>query len=131
MKSLMATFAALLALTASATGAAADAPWSFDGVKSLWEKNRDSQEYRQYAAEFTKYVNYYHIDKKGECYALSPGPVELFLVIANSDDGKFAEVQHVLASVDNEKSRCFQNTYLGLRVRVPPSVPYPLELEMK
>lgn len=130
MKPLIATFAAVLALTTS-TANAADAPWSFEGVKSLWEKNRESQEYRQYAGEFMQYVNYYHIDKKGDCYALAPGPVELFLVIAKSDDDKFAEVQHVLTSADNEKSRCFQKAYLGLRVRVPPFLPYPLQLEMK
>ncbi|HEX8956118.1 MAG TPA: hypothetical protein VF798_07590 [Burkholderiaceae bacterium] len=70
-------------------------------------------------------------DKKGGCYSLSPGPVELMLIITKPDDDKFAQVERVLSDVDNEKSRCFQKSFEGLRARVPPHTPFVLQMQMK
>lgn len=64
------------------------------------------------------------------CYSLAPGPVILMLVISHPDKDEFAIVEQVLSDVDNAKSRCFQKTYNGIRTKVPPFLPFVLQLGM-
>ena len=121
---------AFAALALSASSLAAEAPWSYEAMKDAWLARRDSRDYQRYASEFVQYTNYYHVDQKGNCYALSHEPVELMLIITQPENDKFAQVEHVLSNVDNAKAQCFEKAYRGLRTRQPPYLPFVLQLQM-
>ena len=109
---------------------AAGPPSSYAEAEAAWKRSRDKRQYQAYAAEFAQFNNHHHLDEKDGCYALSPGPVKLFLVITHSDGGEFALVERVLSNVDNPKTNCFKRTYEGLRTKVPPFLPFVLQMGM-
>lgn len=109
---------------------AADTPGSYDDAKALWIKSRDTAEYQRYAEAFAQFNNHFHLDEKDGCYALAPGPVDLMLVISNPDSSEFAVVEAVLSDVDNAKARCFQKSYRGVRTKMPPFLPFILQMGM-
>lgn len=113
-----------------ATAFAADAPRGYADAKTMWEKSKDKPEYQTYASEFTQYNNHFRLDEKDGCYALSPGPVNLMLVITNPAKGEFAVVESVLSDVDNAKSQCFKKSYGGIRTKIPPYLPFVLQMSM-
>jgi hypothetical protein len=121
---------ALAMLVCSATFAG-DAPQSYADAKAIWERNRSNPAYQTYVTEFSQFNNHFHLDEKGGCYALAPGPVNLMLIISHQDNSEFAIIERVLADVDNAKSRCFENSYRGVRTKTPPFFPFVLQMEMK
>jgi hypothetical protein len=120
--------ALVILLTTSAF--ADDSPQRYADAHSLWEKTRDRAEYQQYLDEFVQYNNDLHLDEKDSCYRLAPGSVNLMLVILHRDGEEFAVVQSAFSDVDNAKARCFKKTYEGLRTKVPPFLPFALQMAM-
>lgn len=119
-----------IALIFSTTTFAADAPRSYASAKAIWLNSRDAAEYQSYAAEFSQFNNHFHLDSKDGCYALASGPVELMLVISHPDNDEFAVIERVLSDVDNAKSKCFEKTYRGVRTKIPPFLPFVLQMRM-
>jgi hypothetical protein len=119
-----------LALLACTVVLADEAPRSYVDASAILQKSRGSAEYQSYAAEFSQFNNHFHLDTKDGCYALSPGPVNLMLVISHGDNEEFAVVERVLSDVDNAKAQCFQRAYRGLRTKIPPFLPFVLQLGM-
>ena len=109
---------------------AAGSPSSYAEAEVAWQRSRDKPQYQAYASKFAEFNNQHHLDEKDGCYALSPGPVKLFLVITHSQGGEFALIERVLSNVDNSKSSCFKRTYEGLRTKVPPFLPFVLQMGM-
>jgi len=122
--------ALVIGLMFSATTFAADAPRSYAEAKTVWVKSRDKAEYQGYAAEFAQFNNHFHLDEKDGCYGLASGSVDLMLVITRPDNDEFAVIERVLSSVDNAKSRCFEKTYRGVRTKIPPYLPFVLQMGM-
>jgi hypothetical protein len=122
--------AVALALVVSSATFADDAPRSYADAAAIWQRSRSTAEYQKYTDEFTQFNNHFHLDEKDSCYALAPGPVNLMLVISHQDNDEFAVIERVLSDVDNAKSRCFKNTYRGIRTKVPPFFPFVLQLGM-
>jgi hypothetical protein len=120
--------AVTVAIAMSAYGA--DAPRSYVDARGVWEKHKDTVEYQTYAAEFAQFNNHFHIDEKDGCYALGKGAVALMLVITHSSDSQYAVVENVLSDIDSPKARCFIKSYLGLPTKVPPFVPFVLQMAM-
>ena len=89
-----------------------------------------SVEYQTYASEFVQFNNHFHIDEKDGCYALGKEPIQLMLVITHPGSAEFAVVENVLSDVNSLKARCFIRSYLGLRTKVPPYVPFVLQMSM-
>jgi hypothetical protein len=108
----------------------ADVPRSYADARGVWEKHKDTVEYQTYASEFAQFNNHFHIDEKGGCYALGKGPVGLMLVITHPSNSQYAVVENVLSDVDSPKARCFIKSYLGLPTKVPPYVPFVLQMAM-
>jgi hypothetical protein len=119
-----------LLLAVSCVALAGDAELSFPEAKKIWEGTKDGEEYKSYAAEFAQFNNHFHLDEKDGCYALAKGPVELMLVITHRDDGQYAVIEQVLSNVDNAKSQCFRKSYGGIRTKVPPFLPFVLQMSM-
>jgi len=114
-----------------ATGAVASpAVPTYSEARASWEKGKDSKEYQTYAEEFIQFNNYYHLDEKDGCYALPGGPVQLMLVITHRDKGSYALVEQALTDTDSPKAQCFQKTYRGISTKVPPFVPFILQMGM-
>jgi hypothetical protein len=44
--------------------------------------------------------------------------------------GEFAVIEQVLADVDNAKARCFEKSYGGVQVKIPPFFPFVLQVDM-
>jgi hypothetical protein len=109
---------------------AADAPRSYADARGLWEKHKDTVEYQTYASEFAQFNNHFHIDEKNGCYALGKEPVGLMLVITHASSSQYAVVENVLSDADSPKVRCFIRSYLGLPTKVPPYVPFVLQMAM-
>jgi len=121
--------AIIIALWCIGTSAAGP-PSSYTEADAAWKRSRDKPQYQRYAAEFTQFNNHFHLDEKDGCFSLSPGPVNLFLVITHSDGGEFALIERVLSNVENPKASCFKRTYEGLRTKVPPFLPFVLQMGM-
>ncbi len=118
----------MLTLVFSSGISAADTPLSYADAKALWLKSRETVEYQRYAAEFVQFNNHFHLDEKHGCYAIGSGAVDLMLVITHPEDGEFAVIQRVLSNIDNAKARCFQKSYRGVQTKVPPFVPFVLQM---
>jgi hypothetical protein len=115
-------------ITTSAYGV--DVPRSYADARGLWEKHMDSAEYKTYVSEFVQFNNHFHIDERNGCYALGKEPIGLMLVITHRGSTEFAVVENVLSDVDSPKGRCFIKSYLGLQTKVPPYVPFILQMAM-
>jgi len=122
--------AVALALVVSSTTFADDAPRSYADAAAIWQRSRSTAEYQKYTDEFTQFNNHFHLDVKDGCYALAPGPVNLMLIITHPDNSEFAVITKVLSDVDNAKSRCFQKSYSSVQTKVPPFLPFVLQLTM-
>jgi hypothetical protein len=119
-----------LGFAASGVTLADGAPQSYDDAKAVWVRNRGTPEYQNYAAEFSQFNNHYHLDEKNGCYALAPGPVNLMLVISRPENSEFAVIEQVFADVGNAKARCFERSYRGVRTKIPPFLPFVLQMSM-
>jgi len=108
----------------------ADAPGSYADAKANWEKHKDTAEYQTYTSEFVQFNNHFHIDERSGCYALGQGQIGIMLVITHTTGSEFAVVENVLSNADSPKARCFIKAYLGLRTKVPPYVPFVLQMAM-
>ena len=121
---------AALALIACSITFAGDAPLSYAAAKSIWLRSRETKEYQSYAAEFAQFNNHLHLDEKDGCYALASAPINLMLIISRPKNNEFAVIERVLTDVDNAKARCFEKSYGGVQVKVPPFFPFVLQLGM-
>ena len=126
MKAIAVAAVALIACVAFAD----EMPPSYAGAKAIWLRSRDTKEYQSYAAAFSQFNNHFHLDEKGGCYALASGPVNLMLVISRPQNSEFAVIERVLADVDNAKAQCFEKSYGGVQVKIPPFFPFVLQLGM-
>lgn len=125
-----ALIAAVITLVAPGAVFAAGMPRSYPEAKSIWQQHRDTAEYQTYASEFSQFNNHFHLDEKSGCYFLAPGPVNLMLVITRPKNNKFAVIAQVYSDVDNAKARCFEKTYRGVSTKIPPFLPFVLQLGM-
>lgn len=80
--------------------------------------------------EFAQFNNHFHLDEKDGCYALGKEPVELMLVLTHREGDQFALIDQVLSDVDNAKASCFKKTYRGTRAKIPPFLPFVLQMKM-
>jgi len=79
-----------------------------------------------YEEKWAAFNNSNRIDQKGGCYRKSSGPIQQVLVIDKS-----GVVTDVIADVDNEKSRCFRQSYLDVQFPAPPVAPFYVYLRMR
>jgi hypothetical protein len=121
---------AVFALGCCVVAAAADGPRSYAEAEATWERVRGDARYQSYSTEFAQYNNSLRLDERDDCYSLGSGPVGLMLVIAGPDADGFATIERVFADVDNAKARCFQRAYTGVRTKLPPFLPFVLQLAM-
>jgi len=119
----------LMALAGSAA-AARPLPQDYSTARAVWKKTMNKPDYQRYGNEFAQFSNHFHLDEKGDCYRLAPGPVTLMLVISKPDAGEFAVVERVYADVDNAKARCFIKSYTGVPTKAPPFLPLVLQMTM-
>ena len=124
------SLAAALLVVASGVSLAADPAMSLASARKIWEQTKDRKEYQTYAAEFAQFNNHFRLDEKDGCYALGKEPVELMLVIAHRDGGEYALIEQVLSNVDTAKASCFKKSYGGIRTKVPPFLPFILQMGM-
>jgi hypothetical protein len=126
----MRTGLVILTIFVAATAYAADSPRLYVDAKAVWEKSKDRPEYQSYASEFAQFNNHFRLDEKDGCYSQAQGPVNLMLVISNPGNSEFAVIERVLSDVDNAKSRCFKKSYGGIRTKMPPFLPFVLQMGM-
>ena len=119
-----------LVLAVSCVVSAADQELTFPEARKIWEGSKDREEYGSYLAEFVQFNNHFHLDEKDGCYALATGPVELMLVITRPGDEGYAVIEQVLSNIDNAKAQCFRKSYSGIRIKVPPFLPFVLQMSM-
>jgi len=79
-----------------------------------------------YEEEWAAFNNSNHIDQKSGCYRKSSGPIQQILVI-----NKSGVVTDVITDVDNEKSRCFRDSFLDVKFPAPPVAPFYVYLRMR
>jgi hypothetical protein len=103
---------------------------TYSQAYASWEKHKDSKESQTYMGEFAQYNNYYKLDEKDGCYALPGGPVQLILVITHQDNGSYAVIEQVFTETDSPKAQCFKKTYRGISTKVPPSLPFVIQMTM-
>lgn len=103
-------------------------PRTYGEANAVWERAKGAAAYQTYSSEFAQYNNSLRLDERDGCYALSSEPVDLMLVVTHRDGTEYAVVEDVLAKADSPKARCFQRTYRGLPTKVPPFVPFVLQM---
>ena len=109
---------------------AMDSTDSFASAKVAWERTKNDAKYQAYADEFAQFNNHFHIDEKDGCRALSRGSLNLMLVITHPKKSEYAVIERVFSDVDNAKTQCFKKSYGGIRTKVPPFVPFVLQMQM-
>ena len=97
----------------------------------MWERTKTRAEYQRYAQEFAQFNNHFRLDEKDGCYARAPGQVNLMLVITHSSGSEVAIIERVLSDVHSAKAQCFQNSYEGVRTKIPPFLPFVLQMGMQ
>ena len=120
----------VLALAACGVAVGADAPRSYSDAQAIWRSNSQRTEYQSYLAEFVQYNNSLRLDERDGCYSRGSGPVSLMLVITRADADGFATIERVFFDADNAKARCFERSYTGLRTKLPPFLPFVLQMGM-
>jgi hypothetical protein len=123
-------FAVLIFFGLSAATAFANSPRTYGDAEAIWEQSKNNPAYATYLGEFTQFSNHFHLDEKDGCYALSAGTVNVLLVITHSDNNQFALIEEVFTDVDNLKAKCFKKSYMGIRTKVPPFLPFVLKMTM-
>jgi hypothetical protein len=103
-------------------------PRSYTEASAVWERAKDGSAYQTYASEFAQYNNSLRLDERDGCYALSADPVDVMLIITRPQAGEYAVVEDVLARVDSPKARCFQRSHRGIPTKIPPFVPFVLQM---
>jgi len=121
----------ILALSLATGAAASPAVSTYSQARASWEKHRDSKEYQTYVEEFMQFNNHYKLDEKDGCYALPGGPVELMLVITHRDKESYALVEQAFTDNDSPKAQCFKKTYRGINTKVPPFLPFVIQMTMR
>lgn len=122
---------AALAIVVPTATFAADSPRLYADAKNVWDQTKNKAEYHAYAAEFSQFNNHFRLDEKDGCHRLAPGRVNLMLVIMHGGPDKFAVIERVLSDVDNAKARCFKQSYGGIRTKIPPFLPFVLQMRME
>jgi len=123
--------AVVIVLASSASAFATGATISYSTARAIWQQKYQTAEYQKYAAEFVQFNNHFHLDERDGCYALGSGSVDLMLFITHPAGSQFAVVERVLSSVDNAKARCFAKSYRGIQTKVPPFLPFVLQMKMR
>jgi hypothetical protein len=123
--------AVVLACLTAAPALATEAFQFFSEAEAIWKAKKDDAKYQSYAAEFSQFNNHFRLDEKDGCYALGSEHVNLMLIITHPANAEFAVVERVLSDVDNAKARCFRKSYEGLRTKIPPSLPFVLQMSMR
>jgi hypothetical protein len=124
-------FAGVFALAVCGLASGAEVPRSYADAEVIWRDSREKDEYQIYLAEFAQYNNSLRLDERDRCYSLAPGPVNLMLVISRADADGFATIRQVFHDVDNAKARCFARTYTDVRTKLPPFLPFVVQLGME
>jgi hypothetical protein len=119
----------ILALSVATIAAAGPVVSTYSEARAYWEKNH-GKAYQAYVEEFAQFNNHYHLDERDGCYALPGGPVQLMLVITHQDKERYALVEEVLSDSDSPKAQCFKKTYRGISTKVPPFLPFVVQLGM-
>lgn len=114
----------------AATALAAEPPRRYSEAEAIWREKKDDATYQSYAGEFAKFNNHFRLDEQNGCYALGSERVNLMLIITHPTNSEFAVVERVLSDIDSAKARCFRRSYESLRTKVPPFVPFVLQMSM-
>ena len=115
----------LVAVLGILSGGARAAGLSFDEANRL-SRGQVAQISASYEEKWDAVNGFNHLDERDGCYEKSPGALQQVLVI----DAK-GVVTDVIADQDNDKARCFRNSYLNFQFPPPPFVPYYLYLKMQ
>lgn len=95
-------------------------------LETTWRKSKDKPEYGVYLNEFIQNNNKLKLDTKDGCFAMASG--ELIMYITVNAQGKIKSVD---TNLTNAKSKCFQQTYIGLSVKPPPFYPFVIQMVMQ
>jgi hypothetical protein len=124
----MITLVAVLAPVGSLAGSPVG---SYAEARKVWEQSKGKAEYQAYASEFAQFNNHFQIDEKSGCYAMGAGSVSLMLVITHPDGNSYAVIERVFSDVDTAEARCFKRAYSGVQTKVPPFMPFVLQMDMQ
>jgi hypothetical protein len=100
-------------------------PLSFEAAKRLAQTQPHDVAYA-YEDKWDAFNNANKLDEKDGCYQKARGLTQQVLVLDN-----IGVVTQVIADIDNEKSRCFRNSYLHVQFPAPPFAPYYMYLKME
>ncbi|HEY9030865.1 MAG TPA: hypothetical protein VIM93_05845 [Kangiella sp.] len=103
----------------------------YTDAKQYWERTKDKPEYQSYLAEFIQFNNHFKLDSKDGCSALAEDPVEMMLIITHQDNSKFAVIERVFTSAQNAKARCYEKSYIGVPTKIPPYLPFVIQMNMQ
>ena len=127
----MRAFLTAFAVTVAISAYGVNVPGSYADAQVEWKIHKDSVEYQTYMSEFVQFNNHFHIDERGGCYALDREPTTLMLVIGHANGTEFADVTNVFANGDSPRARCFVNSYRWLKTKVPPYIPFVLQMDFQ
>jgi len=113
----------VILVVASSLSVAAEPIQSFAAAKEIWKQTNKRTEYKAYVEQSLKTINEYNVEEKHRCFSLSKEPLELMLVITHQSSSNYASVANVLSSSESAKAKCFQQSFMGARLGIPPFLP--------
>ena len=123
--------AACWALALFTTLASAAPISSYDTARAAWEKAKDDPAVAAYLKEFIQFNNAMKLDSKDGCYSQPGGKVKLMLLITHNKGERWATVSQVFSQTDSPKAQCLQRSYRGVPTKVPPVLPYIVQLDFE
>ena len=84
-----------------------------------------------YLKEFIQFNNAMKLDSKGGCYSRPGGQVKLMLLITHDKGERWASVSQVFSQTDSPKAQCLQRSYRGVPTKVPPVLPFIVQLDFE
>ena len=104
---------------------------SYDSARAAWEKSKDDPAVAAYLQEFIQFNNAMKLDSKDGCYSQPGGKVKLMLLITHDKGERWARISQVFSQTDSPKAQCLQRSYRGVPTKVPPMLPYIVQLDFE
>ena len=104
---------------------------SYDTARAAWEKAKDDPAVAAYLKEFIQFNNAMKLDSKDGCYSQPGGQVKLMLLITHDKGERWASVSQVFSQTDSPKAQCLQRSYRGVPTKVPPVLPFIVQLDVE
>lgn len=102
---------------------------SFYEAQKAWTTLHKTPNYKAYYQSFLRKNESLRLEKLGNCYNIpnpSHHPIQMMLVITHEENQDSGMITQALPNIDSARADCFIDSYVGVKMPIPPITPYVL-----